>query len=147
MSCSEEFASAASGIMAHLWRLMRSVLDDSEPHLTALGFSTKAFFLLEAVQEHPFPAELARAMHVPPPTVTYLIKQLEAKGYVQRRAEPGDLRRFRLVPTAAGREALRRGRATLDGVLGERLRRLKPEEVAVFGRLAGRLARPPEAEG
>ena len=49
---------------------MQSVMDDSEPDLEALGLTPKAFFLLAAVEEHPFPAELARRMHLPPPTVT-----------------------------------------------------------------------------
>src|SRR5262249_60285208 len=42
----------ASGILADLWRLMQSVMDDSEPELGALGLSPKAFFLLEAVEDH-----------------------------------------------------------------------------------------------
>ena len=95
--------------MANLWQLMQSVLDDAEPGMEALGLSPKAFFLLTNIEEHPFPAEIARRMHLPPPTVTYLIKQLEDKGLVERRAEPGDLRKYRLVPTAAGRRATRPG--------------------------------------
>src|SRR3954468_8465905 len=39
----------ACGILANLWRLIQSVLDDSEAELEALGLSPKAFFLLEAV--------------------------------------------------------------------------------------------------
>ena len=69
-------------------------------------------------------------MHLPPPTVTYLVKQLEARGFVERRAEAGDLRKFRLVQTPAGKEALRRGGAALGGVFDERLRRLSPGEAA-----------------
>lgn len=132
----------ASGILAELWRLMQSVMDDSEAKLEALGLSLKAFFLLEAVEDHPFPAQLARRMHLPPPTVTYLIKQLEAGGFLERRAEPGDLRKFRLVVTDAGRMALQRGRQALGDVLGERLRRIEPEDVLDFDRIVRRLAGP-----
>jgi DNA-binding MarR family transcriptional regulator len=132
----------ASGILADLWRLMQSVMDDSAPELEALGLSLKAFVLLEAVEDHPFPAELARRMHLPPPTVTYLIKQLEARGFLERRAEPGDLRKFRLVPTGAGRAALHRGRQALSDVLGERLRRIDREDVLAFDRIVKRLAGP-----
>ena len=107
----------ASCILADLWRLIQAVMDDSEPELEALGLSPKAFFLLEAVEDHPFPAQLARRMHLPPPTVTYLIKQLESAGFLERRAEPGDLRKFRLVVTDAGRTALERGRQALGDVL------------------------------
>ena len=132
----------ASGILADLWRLMQSVMDDAEPELEALGLSPKAFFLLQAVEDHPFPALLARRMHLPPPTVTYLIKQLESGGLLERRAEPGDLRKFRLVVTDAGRTALQRGRQALGDVLGERLRRIDPEDVLAFDRIVKRLAGP-----
>jgi DNA-binding MarR family transcriptional regulator len=122
---------------------MQSVMDDSEPELEALGLSPKAFFLLEAVEDDPFPARLARRMHVPPPTVTYLIKQLEAGGFLERRAEPGDLRKFRLVLTDAGRMALQRGRQALGDVLGARLQRLDPDDILAFDRIVKRLAGPP----
>jgi DNA-binding MarR family transcriptional regulator len=130
----------ASGILACLWQLIQSVMDDSEPDLEALGLSPKAFFLLAAVEEHPFPAVLARRMHLPPPTLTYMVKQLEKKGLLERRAEPGDLRKFRLVQTAAGKEALRQGAEALSLVLDDRLRRLDPEEVVIFDRIVKRLA-------
>ena len=132
----------ASGILAELWRLMQSVMDDSEPEREALGLSPKAFFLLQAVEDHPFPARLARRMHLPPPTVTYLIKQLEAGGLLERRAEPGDLRKFRLVPTEAGRAALQQGQQALGDVLGERLRRIDREDVLALDRIIKRLVGP-----
>ena len=141
-SSGEEGGRDACGTLANLWRLIQSVMDDSEPALEALGLSAKAFFLLEAVGDHPFPAELARRMHLPPPTVTYLVKQLEAGGFLERRAEAGDLRKFRLIQTPAGKEALRRGGAALGGVFDERLRRLSPGEAATFDRIVSRLARP-----
>jgi DNA-binding MarR family transcriptional regulator len=140
MSFSGADESAVSGILANLWRLVESVMDDSAPALEALGLSPKAFFLLEAVGEHPFPAALARRMHLPPPTVTYLVKQLEGKGYLERRAEPGDLRKFRLVRTVAGDRAIRRGREGLANVFGDRLKRVEPGDVAAFDTTVRRLA-------
>jgi DNA-binding MarR family transcriptional regulator len=139
-SSGEKRGPDACGILANLWQLIQSVMDDSEPELEALGLSPKAFFLLAAVEDHPFPAALARRMHLPPPTVTYMVKQLEEKGFLERRAEPGDLRKFRLVQTEAGREALGRGQEALSLVLGERLRRLDREDVLAFARIVGRLA-------
>jgi DNA-binding MarR family transcriptional regulator len=132
----------ACGILANLWQLIQSVLDDSEPDMEALGLSPKAFFLLATVEEHPFPAEIARKMHLPPPTVTYLVKQLEEKGFLERRAEPGDLRKFRLVQTVAGRNALDQGQEVLGLVLGQRLKRLDREEIVTFDEIVKRLAGP-----
>src|SRR3954447_1961817 len=130
MTSSGESGPNVAGILANLWALIQAVVDDSEQALGALGLSPKAFFLLEAVGDHPFPAELSRRMHLPPPTVTYLIKQLEAGGLLERRAEPGDLRKFRLVQTPVGKEALLRGEKALGEVFEERLRRLAPNEIA-----------------
>jgi DNA-binding MarR family transcriptional regulator len=137
----------ACGIMANLWQLVHSVLDESVPDLEGLGLSAKTFFLLESVEEHPFPAELARRMYLPPPTVTYMIKQLEEKGFLGRQAEPGDLRKFRLVQTVAGREALRRGSETIGAVLAERLRLLDREDVLAFDRIVKRLAQKTVSQG
>ena len=117
---------------------LHSICKDALEECRAAHPSTR--IALETVGDAPFPAELARRMHLPPPTVTYLVKQLEAKGFLERRAEPGDLRKFRLVQTAAGREALGRGTEALGLVLGERLRRLDPKEVVVFDRIVRRLA-------
>jgi DNA-binding MarR family transcriptional regulator len=130
----------AWGILANLWQLIQAVLDDSEADLEALGLTPKAFFLLAAVEDHPFPAEIARRMFVPPPTVTYMVKQLEEKGFLERRAEPGDLRKFRLVQTVAGRQALDRGQVVLSAVLGERLQRLDRDDIAIFDKIVKRLA-------
>ena len=132
----------AWGLLAHLWQLIQSVLDDSAPALEAMGLTPKALFLLSTVEEHPFPAELARLMHLPPPTVTYLVKQMEAGGFLERRAEPGDLRKFRLVLTDGGHRAIAGGREAIGTAMNARLARLAPEEIGPFDRVVERLARP-----
>jgi DNA-binding MarR family transcriptional regulator len=131
-------------ILAHLWALLQVILDEANPTLEQLGLTTKELFLLSTLEEHPFPGALARSMHLPPPTVSYLIKQLEAGGLLERRPEPGDLRKFRLVATETGREAITRGRAAMAEVLRTRLARLAPDEIGSFDRALERLARPGE---
>jgi DNA-binding MarR family transcriptional regulator len=132
----------AWNLLAHLWRICSTVLDDSAPALEEMGLSPKTFFLLKAVGDHPFPAELARVMHLPPPTVTYMVKQLESLGYIERRPEPGDLRKFRLIVTETGARAMARGQEEAATVLNLRLARLGPEELSTFQRYVERLSRP-----
>jgi DNA-binding MarR family transcriptional regulator len=76
-----------------------------------------------------------------------MVKGLEEKGFLGRQAEPGDLRKFRLVLTDAGREALRRGREALSLALCRRLGRLEREDVVAFDRIVGRLAGHGKAPG
>ncbi len=127
-------------ILANIWQLSQLIVEDSAPALEELGLHPKAFFLLAQVEKYPFPAELARIMGLPPPTVTYIVKQLEARRYIQRKAEPGDLRKFRLVLTARGREAVKAGQEKVNEVFGKRLRRLKRADIALFELVVARLA-------
>lgn len=130
----------ACEVLAGLWQLVQSVLDEAEHEFEALGLSPKTFFLLSAVQDHPFPAAIARRMHLPPPTVTYMIKQLEEKGLLGRQAEPGDLRKFRLVQTRAGQEALRRAEDVLGANLSRRLKGIGRDDLRTFARVVATLA-------
>jgi DNA-binding MarR family transcriptional regulator len=59
---------------------------------------------------------------------------------LKRRAEPGDLRKFRLVLTAAGKKTISQGREAIGVVVAERLSRIATEEVAVFDRIVSVLA-------
>ena len=138
----EAVGSDPLGVFCDLWGMISSVLDDLEPTLSVLGISPKAFFLLQMVEEHPSPAELSRRMHLPPPTVTYLIKQIEAQGYLERRAVPGDLRRFHLAPTLAGLEAIRLGSAAISAVFAARMARLDTGDLTAFARAVKRMTAP-----
>ena len=122
------------------------------PDLETLGLHSKGFFLLAAIEQTPFPAELARIMSLPSPTVTYIIKQLEEKRFVRRKIEPGDLRKFRLLLTASGKRAVLQGKEKINEVFGERLARLSQKDIDLFNQLVGRLAQEEhvsagEAEG
>ena len=99
------------------------LFDDVQPELAKIGLEPKGFFLLELLEENPYPALLAKALCVPNPTITFLLKRLEKSEYVRRSSEPGDLRKFRFTLTAAGRKALSKGEAivgkSFDRMLGQ----------------------------
>lgn len=116
-------------------QMLQSVLEEVEPALAELKLGPKDFFLLSALGDNPYPAELARALMLPRATVTFLVKQMEAVGYIDRSGEPGDLRRYRLTVTPEGRKAMECGRDILNGAFSRRLQKLDASEVETFRRL------------
>jgi len=127
-----------------LWTLsfqvMTSTLAEVAPRIRALGLEIKEFLLLTKLDGHPNPADLARALLVPKPSVTFLVKRMEAAGYLKRELQPDDLRRFRLTLTASGRRAMESARKIIDQEFGRRLSRLtqaqRVELMRIFERMA-----------
>ncbi|MBM7114457.1 MarR family winged helix-turn-helix transcriptional regulator [Archangium primigenium] len=106
------------------YRLLMSVISHVTPDIVALGVETKELFVLAALEEHPYPAELAATLSMPKPTVTVYVKRLEAAGFVSREIDTEDMRRHRLRLTPAGRKVMNQGLTLLSGAFGERLGRL-----------------------
>jgi DNA-binding MarR family transcriptional regulator len=106
------------------YRLLMSVITSVAHDIAALGLETKELFVLAEVDAHPYPAELAAVLCMPKPTVTVLVKRLEAAGFLRRGIDAADLRRHRLWLTPAGRKAMTRGLALLSDGFGARLERL-----------------------
>jgi DNA-binding MarR family transcriptional regulator len=127
-----------------LWTLnfqvMTSLLAEVAPRIRALRLEIKEFLLLSKLDEHPNPAELARALVTPKPSVTFMVKRMEALGYLRRELQRDDLRRFRLTLTPSGRSAMESARAIFDEEFGRRLSRLtqaqRVELMRIFERLA-----------
>ncbi len=93
--------------------------------------------------------ELAAAEQVKPPTMTRLVRALEARGLVTREGDEHDGRVVRLRATAKGRALMAEGRARRVRALAEGLRTLEAAErealgnaVDVLERIVPRLARP-----
>jgi DNA-binding MarR family transcriptional regulator len=111
-----------------LWTLnfqvMTALMNDVGPGLRALRMEMKEFLLLTELDAHPNPADLARALLTPKPTVTFMVKRMEAAGYIKREMQPDDLRRFHLTLTPSGRRAMERAREIFDEEFGKRLARL-----------------------
>ena len=97
-------------------KLSTETLDEAAPEIEALGFEPKAFFVLDGIEERPYPAELARHLSMPKPTLTAYLKNLESRGYVRRSIDPRDLRRHyaRLYGTRI--DMVVDGATSLDGL-------------------------------
>jgi DNA-binding MarR family transcriptional regulator len=127
-----------------LWTLnfqvMTSLMADVAPRIRALRLEIKEFLLLSKLDEHPNPAELARALVTPKPSVTFMVKRMEALGYLRRELQSDDLRRFRLTLTPSGRRAMESAREIFDQEFGRRLSRLtqaqRLELMRIFERMA-----------
>lgn len=122
------------------YRLVMSVIIAVAPEVAELGLEVKELFVLAAVDDHPFPAELASALCMPKPTVTVNVKRLEAAGFLRREIDPADLRRHRLLLTPTGRKAMTRGLALLSGAFGARLDKISVAEQTELRRLLEKMS-------
>ena len=111
------------------YRLLSSVITSVAPDITALGIEPKELFVLAEIDEHPHPAELALRLSMPKPSISVYLKHLEAAGFVRREIDPEDLRRHRLLITAAGRKIMGRGLTLLADAFATRLGRLNAAEL------------------
>jgi DNA-binding MarR family transcriptional regulator len=114
------------------YALFASVLSEIEPRIKELGLDTKELFMLEHLEAHPNPAALARALLTPKPTITFMVKRMEAAGFLRRETRADDLRRFHLTLTPAGKKALDAAHAVLDKAFGQRLARLDATQRAAL---------------
>lgn len=126
-------------ILHHIWRLQQVVLREASPCLERHSLFRMAPFALAMVRRCGTPSGVAAALGVPAPTVSHILRRLEAGGWVTRQVDPDDLRRYRLALTPAGQEALRAARACLEAALDRRLEGLAPEDRDLLARLLARL--------
>lgn len=97
--------------------------------------------------------DLAAAEQVRPPTISRLVRDLEAEGLVRRVADPDDGRVQRVEATGPGRRLLEAGRARRVEALARRIEALTGDDRSVLAAAAvilERLALPddhPQREG
>lgn len=132
-------ANAAARIWGLNHRLLTAVMNSCAAQLEELGLDTKEFFVLGEVDECRYPAELAARLMLPKASITVYLRNLVAKGFVQREIDEGDLRRHRLVVTSGGRKALDRALATLSDNFEHWLARLEAQERDELQRLLVKL--------
>jgi MarR family transcriptional regulator, transcriptional regulator for hemolysin len=90
--------------------------------LTAAGGSTATWLVLSALKaaDHRTQGDLARAIGLQEPTLTYHLDTLRRRGFVTRERAPDNRRVQRVVVTDAGEQLflrLRRAAASFDGRL------------------------------
>jgi DNA-binding MarR family transcriptional regulator len=80
--------------------------------------------------------ELAAAEQVTPPSMTRIVRNLEADGLVEREGDPADRRVARVRPTDKGRRILVDARTRRIADLAARLASLDDEELRTLERAA-----------
>jgi DNA-binding MarR family transcriptional regulator len=86
-------------------------------------------------------SELARLEQISPQSMNATLSGLEARGLVERSADPTDRRRVVLALTADGRDAVRYRRMARRRQIAEALAHLTEEEVSALHRAAPVFAR------
>jgi DNA-binding MarR family transcriptional regulator len=120
-------------------RLSTETLAEAADAFEALGLEPKAFFVLDGIEERPYPAALARHLSMPKPTVSAYLAALQKQGLIARAIDPADQRRHRLTLTAAGRDVVSRARGELFARYEARLARLGKAERAQFTALLAQM--------
>jgi DNA-binding MarR family transcriptional regulator len=82
------------------------------------------------------PGELAAHERVQPPSMTKIVKALEAAGYVTRTPHPSDGRQVVVTLTPTGATLLKEDRRQREAWLAQRLRDLSPEDRDLLHRAA-----------
>jgi DNA-binding MarR family transcriptional regulator len=114
--------------------------------LAEVGLQPPLFRVLNLVDaaEGRSQQEIAKAVQAPPSRMVGFVDELEQRGLVERRADPRDRRVRALYLTAAGREALARGREVARGHEDELAAGLSGEERERLVELLGRVVEAQE---
>lgn len=115
------------------------VMSQTEEALKKHKLEVKSFFLLAAMEHLHHPAELAKHLLMPKPTITFLVKKLEATGYIERKTVPDDLRKFELRLTHKGINAVQNGRKIVTLAFENHLSRLTEQEIELYTTLINKL--------
>jgi DNA-binding MarR family transcriptional regulator len=121
LEAADRFHSAAIHALRHVRR------EDPATGLSAARLSALSVLVFGGARTL---GELAAAEQVRPPTMTSIVRALEAGGYVRREPVPGDARVSRVSATGKGRQVLQQGRRRRVERLAERLGTLDADEVA-----------------
>ncbi len=122
-----DVADRLHSVAIHLLRRLRR--EDDASGLPAPQLSALSVLVFAGPQTL---GALAAAEQVRPPTITRLIRALEAAGLVEREIDPDDRRISRIEATARGARLLHEGRRRRVASLNASLRRLSARDRALI---------------
>jgi DNA-binding MarR family transcriptional regulator len=111
----------------------RDVVSLYRPILEPLGLTHPQYLVMVSLWEHDRPMsvkELSSLLRIDPPTLSPLLKRLQAAGLIERQRNPADERSLRITVTARGQE-LRESAEQVPGAIFERLG-MSIEDLAVL---------------
>ncbi|GIW33072.1 MarR family winged helix-turn-helix transcriptional regulator [Meiothermus sp.] len=128
-------------ILTSIWKLSREVREETLPCLERLGLAPTDPWLLSEIEKYRYPTEVVRIMQMPAPTVSQMLKRLEANGLVTRSLDLGDLRRYHFQLTEQGKAVLEESRQCMLRAMERRLERLTTAQRHLFVELLDILAK------
>ena len=117
---------------ALMWTLKRH-MDETFRALELKPFEVLALELLTKGAR--YPKDLAEALDAAPPVISALLRELEARGLLERHLDPDDHRRVFLVLTPAGREVHARAKRIWYASQRERLAQLSLEQLQTLAQI------------
>lgn len=112
-------------LLTRAWEQQLRATSDGEPlNITELGVLGQ---IDRGVEQ---PSRIARALRLDPARVTHLTDRLVSCGFIERRADPSDRRRWQLVLTEPGKVRLAAGRDSMRAAMETLLVGLGPDELA-----------------
>ncbi len=138
----ERIADRLHSAAIHLLRRLRQ--EDATSGLTAPRLSALSVIVFAGPLTL---GALAEAEQVRPPTISRLVKSLEAEGLVERMPDPDDRRVQRVRATEAGHRLLQEGRARRVRALSSEVAALPAEKAQLLAEAADlleRLSLPPD---
>jgi len=118
----------------------QNVMGKTEEALAKHKLEVKSFFLLAALEHLRYPAELAKHLLMPKPTVTFLVKRMEVAGYIHRKSVARDLRKYELQLTAKGKKAVNLGRDIVSEAFEKHLSKLSSHEMCTYASLIKKMS-------
>jgi len=120
-----------------LWAIDHGLQRRSKRMERVIGVTGVQRLVIRVLAQFPAitPGQLAGVLHLHPSTITGVVQRLQRRGFVLRRIDPRDKRRWRLALTPRGRGIHSRRGGTLEGELERVLTRLPPPELAAAWRV------------